>query len=135
MKTYCAQCPEIDLSKPHKRYTDTFYWCNKFSRWRLAHDECLNERVEPLPKEVEVIPTPIKKIIKKLRKKKKVPKPEPPIQALPEEPYVEPAVPPAIIPETFDVEIPAPPEIPPLTEKEQRILKITAELKALEEDF
>lgn len=70
---------------------DTFYWCKKFKTFRLAHDECMEEPEIIL--EDEILPEPvIKKIIKKIRKKKMIPPPEPPITAIPEAVYIEPPI-------------------------------------------
>ena len=119
MKNYCAKCTELDLSKSNERYMKIYYWCNKFEKWRLAHDECLNERVEPIPEEPKIIPK--KKLLK--RKNKPIPKPEPPIQEPPEVVYEPEPVIEEIVEEIVVESI-------PLTPEEKKAIRI-AELKAL----
>ncbi len=122
MKNYCGKCPELDLSKSNERYMKNYYWCNKFGKWRLAHDECLNERIEPEPKEPEIVPTVVKKILKKI--KKKIPKPEPPIQEPPEVVYEPPIIPDPILEPIIEELIE--------DEKAMAIKKLEEQIKALE---
>ena len=94
-KLICGLCEHIDFTTVVKRYMDTLYPCSKYDRLVMPHEECYKYKLEKLkpPMKTEknyTPPDPVEKVLKpkKKRRKKIIPKPEPPIQEPVEVNYV-----------------------------------------------